>query len=131
MLSTPKIVKKNSGSFVNESGAELYSELQFISEFVQDVSAESDLRHTVRKTAELLLEITDAEVCAAVAQAGIGELIDSCQSRDKNEKVIFDETIVSEWLNSNPPTTPFSQPSQWLKKGAHISEVVTPLVTGG
>jgi two-component system NtrC family sensor kinase len=132
MLSTPKIVKKNSGSFVNESRAELYSELQFLSEFVRDVSAESDLRHTVRKTAELLFEMLDADVCAVVVQAGIGELVDSCQSRDRSEKVVLDENAIAGWMNISPATIPFSQKENlWLKKSSHTHEFVTPLVIGG
>ena len=81
-----------------------YGELQFISEFVQDVSAESDLRHTVRKTAELLAEMLEAEVAAAV-QAGIGELLFYNQSKDRSEKVTLNETKMSEWINSALPAT--------------------------
>lgn len=118
------------------SGAELYGELQFISEFVQDVSAESDLRHTVRKTAELLAEMLDVEVCAAAVQAGIGELLFYTQNKDRSEKVTLNETKMSEWINSALLATakagPFSQNKDlWLKKGGHAVEFITPLMVGG
>jgi two-component system NtrC family sensor kinase len=132
MLSTPKIVKKSSGRFAAEPGAELYPELQFISEFVQDVSAESDLRHTVRKTAELLFEMLDVDVCATAVRAGIGELTSSCQNKDKNQQFTIQEARISEWINQTPPATPFSQTKNlWLKKGGHAAEFIAPLTIGG
>jgi two-component system NtrC family sensor kinase len=132
MLSTPKIVKKNSGSFVNESGPEHYPELRFISEFAQNIAAESDLRYTVRKTAELLSDMLEAEVCAAAVEAGVaGELIYTCQSKH-SEKIDLNEATVSQWIGSTLLATPFSQKKNfWIRKGNHTAEFITPLMICG
>ncbi len=131
MLSTPKIVKKSSGDFLNEP-AELYAELQFISEFAQSVSGQSDPRHTVRKTAELLSEMLDAEVCAVAADPGKGEMISFLCNKDKEARVVLEEDQVSEWIAATMIATPFSlKKNLWLKNGMHQAEFVTPLTIGG
>jgi two-component system NtrC family sensor kinase len=106
--------------------------LQFISEFTQSVSAHPDPRHTARKTADLLFEMLDAEVCAVAAQIGAGSLAFYHRQKDETVRVNFSEAEVSEWINSTLLATPFSlRKNLWLKKGAHRAEFVTPLVIGG
>lgn len=132
MQSTPKIVKKNSGSFLNQAPPELYAELQFISEFSQNVSAHCDPKHTVRKTVDLLLEMLDAEVCAVAAQAEAGGLVFHHRNKDEAVKMSFGEAEVSEWINSTLIATPFSlKKNLWLKKSTHTAEFVTPFLIGG
>lgn len=132
MLSTPKIVKKSSGDFLNEPTADLYAELQFISEFAESVSGQSDPRHTVRKTAELLSEMLGAEVCAVAADPGKGELVSFLCNKDREAKVLLEEDKVTEWIAATMIATPFSlKKNLWLKNGTHQAEFVAPLTIGG
>lgn len=131
MLSVPKIVRKGSEGVFNEPLVGLYSELQFISEFAQSISAESDLRFTVRKTAELLREMLDVEVCAVGIKQGNGDLF-SFVSTVAEEKIRLRERTVAEWIDEKLIATPFSQDKNfWLKGGSHVSEFVAPLMIGG
>lgn len=132
MLSTPKIVKKSSGDLLNESPAGLFAELQFISEFARNVSAQSDPRYTARKTAEVLFEMLDAEVCAVAAETGTGAMLSYICSKDHESKTLLREDQVSEWIDATPKAAPFSlKTNLWLKNGVHHSEFITPLTVGG
>jgi two-component system NtrC family sensor kinase len=132
MLSTPKILKKSPGELLNISGAALYPELLFISEFSRSIGAETDPQVTARKTAELLVEMLDMEVCAVVADQGNSELVSFISSRDEKIKVALQKKSVSDWIAETLITAPFVRENDlWLKNGKHTVEFVTPLMIGG
>lgn len=132
MSSVPKIVKKASEGVLNAPSAELFPELQFISEFTRSVSAEPDLRYTVRKTAELLTEMLEADVCAVAVMSASGELSSFVSSREVETKAALQEEKVSDWIASTLIASSFARKKDlWLKNGAHAVEWVTPLLIGG
>jgi two-component system NtrC family sensor kinase len=132
MLSTPKIIKKNSAGILNEQAAGPYAELQFISEFSQSVSAQNDPVFIARKTVELLLAMLDVKTCALAGDLSAGELISFTGGDENGTDLKLNKSKITDWISDAPNAASFVRSkSMWIAGGDHAAEFVTPLTIGG